>query len=103
MSHVVVAPDKFKGTLTATAVARHVAAGLARVRPELSLVQAPVADGGDGTVGAAAAPGGEQHRGGVSRTRRPRRPGTAGASRGSAGRPARRSRRDTLSSRRQLS
>ena len=33
MSHVVVAPDKFKGTLTATQVASHVAAGLARVRP----------------------------------------------------------------------
>ncbi len=57
MSHVVVAPDKFKGTLTATAVARHVAAGLARVRPDLAVVQAPVADGGDGTVDAAAAAG----------------------------------------------
>src|SRR3954464_9016328 len=57
MSHVVVAPDKFKGTLTATAVARHVAAGLARVRPELAVVQAPVADGGDGTVDAAEAGG----------------------------------------------
>ena len=30
MSHVVVAPDKFKGTLTATQVASHVAAGFAR-------------------------------------------------------------------------
>jgi glycerate 2-kinase len=57
MSHVVVAPDKFKGTLTATAVARHVAAGLARVRPDLAVVQAPVADGGDGTVDAAEAAG----------------------------------------------
>src|SRR5881398_3121510 len=57
MSHVVVAPDKFKGTLTATAVARHVAAGLARVRPDLAAVQAPVADGGDGTVDAAEAAG----------------------------------------------
>ena len=57
MSHVVVAPDKFKGTLTATAVAGHVAAGLARVRPDLAVVRAPVADGGDGTVDAAAAAG----------------------------------------------
>jgi glycerate kinase len=57
MSHVVVAPDKFKGTLTATAVARHVTAGLARVRPDLAVVQAPVADGGDGTVDAAEAAG----------------------------------------------
>jgi glycerate kinase len=57
MSHVVVAPDKFKGTLTATAVAGHVAAGLARVRPDLAVVRAPVADGGDGTVDAAEAAG----------------------------------------------
>src|SRR5579859_5761779 len=57
MSHVVVAPDKFKGTLTATQVAAHVAAGLARVRPDLAVVQAPVADGGDGTVDAAEAAG----------------------------------------------
>jgi glycerate kinase len=56
-SHVVVAPDKFKGTLTATQVAAHVAAGLARVRPDLAVVQAPVADGGDGTVDAAEAAG----------------------------------------------
>jgi len=57
MSHVVVAPDKFKGTLTATQVATHVAAGLARVRPDLAAVQVPVADGGDGTVDAAEAAG----------------------------------------------
>ncbi|MGD0706153.1 MAG: glycerate kinase, partial [Trebonia sp.] len=55
MSHVVVAPDKFKGTLTATQVAAHVAAGLARVRPDVDVVQVPVADGGDGTVDAAEA------------------------------------------------
>ena len=35
MSHVVVAPDKFKGTLTAAQVAAHVAAGLSRARPGL--------------------------------------------------------------------
>jgi len=57
MSHVVVAPDKFKGTLTATQVASHVAAGFARVRPDLAAVQVPVADGGDGTVDAAEAAG----------------------------------------------
>jgi len=57
MSHVVVAPDKFKGTLTATQVAAHVAAGFARVRPDLAAVQIPVADGGDGTVDAAEAAG----------------------------------------------
>src|SRR5947209_16571652 len=57
MSHVVVAPDKFKGTLTATAVARRVGAGLARVRRELAVVQAPVGEVGDGTVDAAEAAG----------------------------------------------
>jgi glycerate 2-kinase len=57
MNHVVVAPDKFKGTLTAAQVAAHVAAGLDRVCPGLTTVQVPVADGGDGTVDAAEAAG----------------------------------------------
>src|SRR5580692_5168504 len=57
MSHVVIAPDKFKGTLTAAQVAAHVAAGLDRVCPGLRNVQVPVADGGDGTVDAAEAAG----------------------------------------------
>ena len=57
MSHVVIAPDKFKGTLTAAQVAAHVAAGLGRARPGLKIVQIPVADGGDGTVDAAEAAG----------------------------------------------
>jgi glycerate kinase len=57
MSLVVIAPDKFKGTLTAAQVAAHVAAGLDRARPGLRYVQVPVADGGDGTVDAAEAAG----------------------------------------------
>ena len=57
MSHVVIAPDKFKGTLTAAQVAAHVAAGLERACPGLRYVQVPVADGGDGTVEAAEAAG----------------------------------------------
>ena len=57
MSHVVVAPDKFKGTLTAAQVAAHVAAGLGRACPGVETVQVPVADGGDGTVDAAEAAG----------------------------------------------
>jgi glycerate kinase len=57
MGCVLIAPDKFKGTLTASQVAGHVAAGLARVRPDLPVVRAPVADGGDGTVDAAEAAG----------------------------------------------
>jgi glycerate 2-kinase len=57
MSHVVIAPDKFKGTLTAAQVAASVAAGLDRARPGLTTVQVPIADGGDGTVAAAEAAG----------------------------------------------
>lgn len=55
--HVLIAPDKFKGSLTALEVARHVAAGLTRARPGLTMVTLPVADGGDGTVAAAVAAG----------------------------------------------
>ena len=55
--HVVVAPDKFKGSLTAGQVARHVAAGLRRALPGIDVREAPVADGGDGTVEAVVARG----------------------------------------------
>ena len=51
--HVVVAPDKFKGSLTAEQVAAAVAAGIHGVLPGLDVRQVPVADGGDGTVSAA--------------------------------------------------
>jgi glycerate 2-kinase len=54
---VVIAPDKFKGTLTAAQVAAHVAAGLGRACPGVETVRVPVADGGDGTVDAAEAAG----------------------------------------------
>jgi len=48
-----VAPDKFKGTLTAAQVARHLADGIAAERPDGEVRQVPVADGGEGTVDAA--------------------------------------------------
>ncbi len=54
---MVIAPDKFKGTLTAVQVAAHVAAGLERACPGVPTVKVPVADGGDGTVTAAEAAG----------------------------------------------
>jgi glycerate 2-kinase len=50
---VVVAPDKFKGSLTAAQVSARVAAGLARAAPGTEVVEVPVADGGDGTLEAA--------------------------------------------------
>jgi glycerate kinase len=54
---VVVAPDKFKGSLTAAQVAERVAAGLARAAPGVEVVKVPVADGGDGTLEAAVSAG----------------------------------------------
>ena len=54
---VVVAPDKFKGSLTALDVAAHIAVGLRSVVAGLEVIQCPVADGGDGTVDAAVAAG----------------------------------------------
>ena len=55
--HVVVAPDKLKGSLTASEVAQRVAAGIAAVAPDVPVIQVPVADGGDGAIAAAAAAG----------------------------------------------
>lgn len=55
--HVLVAPDKFKGSLTAREVAERVAAGIAAETPGVAVVEVPVADGGDGTVDAAFAAG----------------------------------------------
>ncbi|MFC5954814.1 glycerate kinase [Streptomyces pratens] len=54
---VLVAADKFKGSLTAVEVAERVTAGLRRVVPGLEVEALPVADGGDGTVAAAVAAG----------------------------------------------
>ena len=57
---VVIAPDKFKGSLTATEVAAALSSGLLDVRPDLKIVRVPVADGGDGTVDAAISVGYER-------------------------------------------
>ena len=54
---IVIAPDKFKGSLPAAEVAGAIAAGLRDEWPEAELVTVPVADGGDGTVDAAVAAG----------------------------------------------
>ena len=54
---IVVAPDKFKGSLPATQVAAAIAAGLHAGRPGAEVVTIPVADGGEGTVDAAVAAG----------------------------------------------
>jgi glycerate 2-kinase len=57
---VLLAPDKFKGTLTAAEVAAYLAAGIAARRPGIEIVTVPVADGGDGTLDAFAAAGFER-------------------------------------------
>ncbi|MCM1942292.1 glycerate kinase [Streptomyces sp. G3] len=57
---VLVAADKFKGSLTAVEVAERVTAGLRHVVPDVRVEALPVADGGDGTVAAAVAAGFER-------------------------------------------
>src|SRR5271170_4268362 len=54
---IVIAPDKFKGSLPAAEVADAIAAGLRAGWPGAELVTVPVADGGEGTVDAAVAAG----------------------------------------------
>lgn len=60
MSRVLLAPDKFKGTLSAGGVAQALADGVRAVRPDAVVDLLPVADGGDGTVDAAVAAGFER-------------------------------------------
>jgi glycerate kinase len=57
---IVIAPDKFKGSLGAAEVGAAIAAGLRAELPAVELVTIPVADGGDGTVDAAVAAGFER-------------------------------------------
>ncbi|HYM65708.1 MAG TPA: glycerate kinase [Patescibacteria group bacterium] len=47
---VVVAPNAFKGTLTAPQAAAAMASGVREVFPDADVVEVPVADGGEGTV-----------------------------------------------------
>jgi glycerate 2-kinase len=47
---VLVAPDKFKGSLSARQVAEHIALGIHEVIPDAQIDIAPVADGGEGTA-----------------------------------------------------
>jgi glycerate 2-kinase len=47
---IIVAPDSFKGSLDAGAVAEAIAAGIRDVMPDASVVLTPVADGGEGLL-----------------------------------------------------
>jgi glycerate kinase len=55
---VLLAPDSFKGSLSSVEVARALAEGWARARPDDELIPAPLADGGEGTLAAIAETGG---------------------------------------------
>ena len=57
---VVIAPDSFKGSLSAQAVAEAIADGVKRAVPQASVRLCPMADGGEGTLDAMLARGGER-------------------------------------------
>src|ERR1700731_1052182 len=47
---ILIAPDKFKGALSAREVAKNIAAGLRDVLPDAEIEIVPMADGGEGTA-----------------------------------------------------
>ncbi|MHA3723961.1 glycerate kinase [Leucobacter sp. HY1910] len=54
---IVLAPDKFKGSLNAAEVCAYLARGLTSALPDAQIDAVPMADGGEGTVDAAVAAG----------------------------------------------
>jgi glycerate kinase len=57
---VVIAPDSFKGSLSAPAICAAVARGLSRVWPDVEIRACPMADGGEGTLDAVLSRGGKR-------------------------------------------
>lgn len=57
---VVIAPDSFKGSLSAEQVAEAIASGIRRARADAVIRICPMADGGEGTLDAMLAAGGER-------------------------------------------
>lgn len=49
---IVLAPDSFKGSMTASEAAEAMARGIRAVHPSAELVLVPLADGGEGMVAA---------------------------------------------------
>jgi glycerate kinase len=47
---IIVAPNSFKGSLSATQAARAIARGVREALPDAEIIEIPIADGGDGTV-----------------------------------------------------
>jgi len=59
---IVVAPNAFKGSLTAIEAAKAITEGILAAVPDAQVVQLPIADGGDGTVDALVAATYGEHR-----------------------------------------
>jgi glycerate kinase len=57
---VIVAPDKFEGSLSAAQAATAIEAGLRRARADVEVVRLPIGDGGAGTLAAVVAAGFER-------------------------------------------
>lgn len=49
---ILIAPDSFKGSLTAREVADNIEKGILKVYPAAEIYKLPLADGGEGTVDA---------------------------------------------------
>src|SRR6202521_2917616 len=47
---IIVAPNAFKGSLSATQAAQAITQGVRQVFPDAEVIEIPVADGGEGTV-----------------------------------------------------
>jgi len=47
---ILIAPDAFKGSLTAVEAARAMVAGIRTVMPDAEIIAMPLADGGEGTL-----------------------------------------------------
>ncbi|MHC8609682.1 glycerate kinase (plasmid) [Paenarthrobacter ureafaciens] len=60
-ARVLIASDKFKGSLSSREVAAHLTAGLRSVHPDVQIKQLQVADGGEGTVKAVISAGFSSH------------------------------------------
>ncbi|CDE05756.1 glycerate kinase [Anaerotruncus sp. CAG:390] len=56
MKKIIVAPDSFKGSISAPDAARAIADGIHEVCPEAQTVIIPIADGGEGTLEALTTP-----------------------------------------------
>ena len=63
---IVIAPDSFKGSISANAAAMAIAQGLSRVWPDAELRLCPMADGGEGTLDAILSRGGQRRSARVS-------------------------------------